>query len=434
MTVWTPPRWSPADLVPGRIFARRGFAMSFAEAASRGGAMGREWRDIAGPAPAVDAAPGGYVLLGGAGLLGSRIAAALLGEVSDAPVTLVSRGPRSVERLWSAWLGEDAAAALMASPRLRFVNADLSGDGMDWMREIPRCGTVFHLVAQLDAFAGWGAEIRTNIGSLIHAVALARRDGALLQYASTLSLQVSSNWEPTSDEDPEAPAPVRDDLWLYGGYAQTKAAGEFALAVAAPDLAVQTVRYGLLVAEGGVPFPDGHFVPGLVQALLQVGALPATAEDARVDLTPTDNAAGAAVAMARTGEARVFHWANATGARLEGLVAALQVELARRRQPDLEEVGDEEWDRRVTALPGLPRTLLRAAFRKSEFLASREVSDRPMFNADLCQATGRRFAVGFAGHPLPLRPGKLMMGIVRSALRTSSLPVRVGAFSERRTA
>ena len=64
-----------------------------------------------------------------------------------------------------------------------------------------------HLAASLHALAGWRTLAPVNLGGLRHSLRLARRDGAVLQLASTLSVFVSSN---APDADREAPLPERD--------------------------------------------------------------------------------------------------------------------------------------------------------------------------------------------------------------------------------
>lgn len=401
--------------------------MTYAAAADRGREAAGGWASDA--PPGTNAAPaGGTVLLGGAGLLGSRLAASLLREPGDAPVTIVSRRPGEIRARWAGWLGDNEASRFAASPRLRLIAADLSGPDLGWMAAIPRSGAVFHLAALVHAFDGWGKLSPTNIGSLRHAAALARRDSALLQIASTLSLAVSSNW---NDCDHEALPPASADFWLYGGYAQTKVAAEFALLEAAGDLRWQIVRYGLLVPEGGSLFSPDHFAPSLASAIDEVGALPAEAEEAEVDLTPVDGAGEAAMRIAVSGELGVFHWANPEGARLSAFVAALEVERAARGGAPLPVVPVADWEARLATLPGLKRALLRSAFRKSDFLA-REAARGPILNADLFQATGRHFGIGRAlavGCAHPPAPTRLLPWIAAAALGPRQEPRRSDAAS-----
>ena len=189
----------------------------------------------------------------------------------------------------------------------------------------------------------------------------------------------------------EGAAPAEGGLWLFGGYAQTKAGAEFALARAGKDLRWQIIRGGLLVPECGAPFPSGHFATAFAAALGDAGVLPEEAEEAAVDLTPVGGAAEAALRIAENGGPGVFHWANIQGACLSDVIDAIGRERSRRGIPPLPTVSTAKWEDRIAALPGIRRALLRSAFRKSDFV-TREAARGPFLNADLFQATGRKFA------------------------------------------
>ena len=382
ITAWHAPRWSPADLVPPRLGRCDG--LSTAEIARR--AVIR-----VGPAPH-RADRTATVLVGGAGFLGTRIVKQLLAEPGDQPVVVVSRRPETVLR------------HCPADKRLVLVAADLAAADWSWMRRIPRADVIFHLAASVHALAGWHALAPVNLAGLAASVALAGRDDAVLQLASTLSVYVSSNAEAA---DGEGTLPESDAVWLYGGYAQTKAAAEFALA-RMTSLRWQVVRYGLLVPEPGDAFPARHFAAIFCRALLRLGLVPDPAEQAAVDLTPVDGAAAAAIRLAREAAPCWRHWANPVAAPLSEVVAAIEAArgpLARCSRP--------EWLGRLQALPRIERTLLRAAFDKSGFLA-----DQPggLLNVDLFQATGRRFIPAGPLGDAPPPPGDLLPGFVQSML------------------
>ena len=406
-----PPAWHISDLAPPRVYSSRGAAMTFAEAAARGRQAAAAWRNDQAPGPtAAFGQSGDSVLLGGAGFLGADIAARLLQD-GGGPVYVVSRRPGAIEAAWRRSMPCDRATALMADSRLHLVEADLATGGMEWMADVPRCGAVFHLAARMDAFSGWSGLQDVNLGSLRHATALARRDGALLQLASTLSLCVSSNWNPDGEEGP----PPSADLWLSGGYAQTKAAAEFAL-LASPDVRQQIVRLGLLVPGPGNPFPAGHFAPMFGAALEKVG-LPSLAEEAAVDITPVASAADTAVRLARSGLEGIFHWANPEPCTLSMFTDALAARRCGLGLPDLHETPLPEWQARLGTLPRLQRALLEAAFHKTSFLEG-AARRGPLFNVDLFQATGRRFCIGRAlgaGCAPPASSAGLLPGLLTSA-------------------
>lgn len=383
MTRWFEPRWNPAGLVPDRLLGGR--ALNTATVAGRAAAA--TWGDW----PAGPGTPGAAtVLVGGAGFLGARIASQLLAEPGEAPVVVVSRRPKILP---------------FHDPRLILVAADITAPNRDWMRFVPRSGTVFHLAAAMHALVGWEALAPVNLLGLGASVALAERDGALLQLASTLSVFVSSN---ASRADAEEPLPARDDLWLYGGYAQTKAAAEFALARRS-GLRWQVIRHGLLVPEAGAAFPPRHFAPMFLRALCRTGAVPEQAERADVDLTPVDGAARESIRLARAGVPRWRHWANRETACLADVVDAVEA----LRGP-FARVPMAEWLDRIRPLPRMERTLLRAAFDKSGFLAGSGAG--VLLNVDLFQSTSRCFVPAARGSDVPPPPARLLPGFVQSML------------------
>ena len=274
------------------------------------------------------------------------------------------------------------------------------------MARIPRARVVFHLAASVNALAGWDTLAPVNLNALGASIALAERDGALLQLASTLSVFVSSNGE---HADAEEKLPEQHDLWLHGGYAQTKAAAEFALLQRA-HVRWQVVRYGLLVPEAGAPFPPRHFAPAFLRALSRVGCVPDQAECAAVDLTPVDGAARAATQLARDGAPCWRHWANPQSARLAEIVAAIEAV----RGPFARcSMGD--WLGRLRSLPRVERALLRSAFDKSGFLAE-DAAVSPVLNVDLFQSTLRHFLPMDPGRETPPPPHDLLPGVVHSML------------------
>ena len=401
---WTAPRWHPADLVPGRLHCGHDAFLSTAEAAARAGAAVADWTDRV-PQPPTGVP--GFVLVGGAGLLGSRIAAKLLDAPGGGPVVIVSRRPGAVARQWQGFAGPDRAARWMRDPRLVLVPGDIAAAEDGWLARVPRAGVVMHLAAAVHALAGWRVLAPVNLHGLRHSMRLARRDGALLQLASTLSVFVSSN---APDADREECLPVRSDRWLVGGYAQTKAAAEFALA--GSGLRCQVIRYGLLVPEPGIAFPSDHFAPTFLAALRQAGAVPMEAEQATVDLTPVDGAAAAAIEAARGGGIGWRHWANGTAATLSDTLAAIEAAVG-----PFPRVSSDNWEARLRTLTPVGRTLLRAAFNKSGFLAD-DAARRPVLNLDLFQSTHRRFLPAGSVRPgAPPSPALLLPGMVASMLR-----------------
>lgn len=403
MTLWREPAWTPDQLTPARLFSRRCFVLSAREVVARGVEAGTAWRDRVAPAgPPTGRA---WVLMGGAGFLGARIAAQLLDRAEDTAVVIVSRAPQAVRARWAERDGDATADRRIRDPRLRLVSADLRRPDLDWASQVPAAAVVLHLAAEVDALAGWSRLRAANLDALAASVALARRDAALLQLASSLSVLVSSN---ASRADAPGPLAADEALWLHGGYAQTKAAAEAALASCGLER-WQVIRYGLLTPEGGAPFPTGHFAPTFASALRVVG-VPDGAERAMVDLTPAEGAAAAAIRLACSAQPGWTHWANATAASLAVVVAALEASGG-----PLPVRSRDAWLTRVADLPAVPHTLLRAAFDKTAFLQD-DAARAPVLNVDLFQSTHRRF-VGTDGPGAPAPPSSLLPGVVESMLR-----------------
>ena len=436
-----PSRFTPEILVPGRVFAGRGFAMSYAEAHRRAdklmerfnvafadGNSGERLR------PAEQRLTGYFlhpassgksqVLLGGAGFLGSRIAASLLlGGPLDAGgnVVIVSRTPKTIRSQWATFLGDREADRLMADPRLRLVSADLSSPDMAWMKSVPTCSVVYHLAAQVHAFASYERLSAVNINSALAGLCLAQRDDALLQHAGTLSVFVSSNCR---REAIEASLPRDEESWLYGGYAQTKAVAEIAIERIAAEIKLrwQIVRFGLLVPEPAAPFPADSFFRSILSGLEAVGCVPDAIEEAFVDLTPVSSAAGAAVRLAGAGMADprtlgIFHWANPQSAALSEFIAAVDEGRERVNLGPLKSVCTPLWEGALSTLPRLQRLLLLSSFAKSDFILQEAIKS-PVLNADLFQSTGRSWpsvkALSYGIAPI-LPPSSLLPDIISSA-------------------
>lgn len=394
---WTagPTLFKPSDMRASTW--ARGFARAVVELDPR---VGTPLAPIGTVPPRPDA--GDVIVTGGAGFLGARILRDLFARDGDARIHVCSRNPGSLGKSMIALAGMDEASRIFSDPRMMLLPVDLSAD--DAVETIAgyvgasSVRTVIHLAAAVDAFAPRERLAPANETATRNVIAFAASKGARLVHASTLSVFVSSDME---GEDRETT--LRDHLGsiVLGGYAQTKAVADMLVEdAAAAGLDACSLRLGLLVPETRGGLEPASFLATFRQALAGVCAVPATSEEAAVDLTPVDQAAACILALTDTKRTPTFvHYANPRSATLSTVVRAVL-------GGDPRVVGDGEWDRLVADQPSISRALLESAFRKSRFLAERCAS-RPLANADLFQTTARTYDVTTAtglGAPVPRDP------------------------------
>lgn len=276
-------------------------------AVSRGRDPGRsvaacvaEGKALAEALPAVgQGSPVGPILLTGTtGGLGARVLAVLLGR--GQPCLALVRAPdlsgalqRLVEVFWRYRLDE----TLLQSPLLDVVLGDLdqlSPDGggpLGHALDQAPWSKVVHLAAAVDLSRDAETLWPVNVGATAGLLALARRRGAPLLFASTLSVFVDTDASPGRALEGALPTGAH----IFGGYAQTKLVAE-ALVQHATGLPRMVVRYGLLGADrnSGRSAP-GDWLTAVAQGLASLGVVPEGAEHLAFDLTPADLAAVATV-------------------------------------------------------------------------------------------------------------------------------------------
>jgi thioester reductase-like protein len=333
---------------PGPLSVSRGEG----ETPSReGGISGREGRT---QRAGVD--PGGILLTGATGFLGSWLLATLL-EREDRPLHALVRAP---DRLSARRRLEAALAALgktLPEHRVEVWAGDAERERLglapgEWRDLGERVGVVVHgaarvhLMAPLEVLRGPNVEATRQVARLLD-------EGApkALLHVSTLSVFVATDHPATLLDEETDPGEISA---IFGGYARSKRQAEELLR-GRPHA---VIRPGLLTGDTRTGESAPHCqLAQVLRGLAVLGCVPRGDHEAlRVDVTPVDHAARAIAALIGQGVREgVFHVASRRGATLAQLVEALRAEGFR-----CDEVSPEEFLERARGSdhPALPVTVL----------------------------------------------------------------------------
>lgn len=298
-------------------------------------------RDVVNPGKPARA----VFVTGATGTLGARLVHALVAR--GASVTCLVRAP------------DDAAAhARMIEtcgdlPLVRAMCGDVALERFGW--SVARWNAlanehdaIVHAAADLRLTATYAALRATNVLGARHAADFATTGARkALHHVSTLSVFASSNLRRSGrmfDESME----LHSARIVYGGYAQSKWAGERVVRGA------HVTRLGLLLPARG-----RDLFGAFVRASRDVGCLPC-GDDARFDVTDADFAAAAIAHFVTSGDpgVRVRHVAGSASASLDDLASALSHAGVR-----IERTSMDEFRRRVLARANAMDALALASFR-----------------------------------------------------------------------
>ena len=212
----------------------------------------------------------------------------------------------------------------------------------DYQHLAERVNRIYHSAADVRHYAADAQDyMQTNVDGTVHMLEFARSAGAAFYHISTCSvsgerLLGSDNRADFTEKDYD----IGQD-WESNIYVRSKFLAEgHVFRAAETGLQVKIFRLGRLVGR----MSDGLFQRNphtnafylLMQSFLQVGVLPQSAADIRVDLMPIDLCAREVVALTASQD-QVYHILNCSPPALSSIVETLSNEL--------KIVSDEEFDR-----------------------------------------------------------------------------------------
>ena len=291
---------------------------------------------------------GGDILVTGAtGFFGAHLVRELLQQNTDCTILCLMRDGDTQRLLdclsWYFGLG----FVQRLDGRVQVIRGDITQPmlGMqqdDYQQLADRVGQIYHGAADVRHYAADAQDyLKTNVDGTVHMLELAQSAGAAFYHISTCSV---SGERLHGSDDPadftEKDFDIGQD-WESNIYVRSKFLAETAVRQAAEaGLHTKIFRLGRLVGR----MSDGLFQRNphtnafylLMKSFLQIGAVPQSAADIRVDLMPIDLCAREVVALTE-GPDPVYHILNCDPPALRMIVDTYA--------DRLQIVSDEEFDR-----------------------------------------------------------------------------------------
>ena len=292
--------------------------------------------------------PGNDILVtGSTGFFGVHLVRELLMQENAGSILCLMRDgdPQRLLDCMSWYFGQGFVQRL--GDRIQVIPGDITQPNLGLSQEeyrqlAQRVGKIYHSAADVRHYAADAQNyLMTNVDGTVHMLELARDANAAFYHISTCSV----SGERLHGRDDSADFTEKDyDIgqdWESNIYVRSKFLAEgHVFRASEAGLHTKVFRLGRLVGR----MSDGLFQRNphtnafylLLQSFLQIGALPQSAADIRVDLMPIDLCAREVVALT-AGTDPVYHILNCDPPTLQQIVAELSGRL--------KIVSDEEFDR-----------------------------------------------------------------------------------------
>lgn len=279
---------------------------------------------LSAPKKANPAPLNNILITGAAGYIGNMLLKEILQKNNDVHITAIIRAENDLTALKRLNLEEGRASRVTA------LAGDLTspdfGIGSAAYRHLTESiDTVIHGAATVNMIASFDELAPANLLATQEILKFCLTGvSKKLHYLSTLSVFVSSDQNTGSALEADQLDGVND---VYGGYAQTKFAAEYAVR-SHTNLLPETAIYRLGLVTGttnGASFPAHDYIGMFVRALETERLLPEGEHDKlMVDVTPADYAADALAHLVLASARGTFHLANKHGFSLAQIHARLQ--------------------------------------------------------------------------------------------------------------